>query len=135
MTVIGGGMALGSGGLAAPVGGLVLAHGLDHFFTGLQTAFSGNSRDNVTMQLLQGAGMSAQIAGMIDSGLSISIGCLRVMGDFIIVLHSSNTKRYFEPKWKTPMSSAPSLKNTLIATIDQMQVLAVEVPLLRSDMN
>ena len=69
--VIGGGMALGSGGLAAPVGGLIMAHGLDHFFTGLQTAFSGSPRDNVAMQLLQKTGMSSQTAGMIDSGLSI----------------------------------------------------------------
>ena len=65
-------MALGSGGLAAPVGGLIMAHGLDHFFTGLQTAFSGSSRDNVTMQLLQKTGMPPQIAGLFDSSLSIA---------------------------------------------------------------
>ena len=76
--VIGGGMTLGSGGLAAPVGGLVMAHGMDHFFTGLQTAFSGSPSDNVTTQLLQKTGMPAQTAGLVDSGLSIagSMGAL-----------------------------------------------------------
>jgi hypothetical protein len=29
---------------------------MDHFFTGLQTAFSGNPRDNVTTQLIQKTG-------------------------------------------------------------------------------
>ena len=70
--VIGGGMTLGTGGLAAPVGGLIMAHGMDHFFTGLQTAFSGNPRDNVTTLLLQKTGMPAQTAGLVDSGLSIA---------------------------------------------------------------
>jgi hypothetical protein len=70
--VIGGGMALGSGGIAAPVGGLVMTHGLDHFFTGLQTAFSGSPRDSVTNQLLQKTGMSSQAASLVDGGLSIA---------------------------------------------------------------
>jgi len=65
-------MTLGTGGLVAPVGGLIMAHGMDHFFTGLQTAFSGNPRDNVTSQLLQRTGMSSQTAGLVDSGLSIA---------------------------------------------------------------
>jgi len=55
-------MTLGTGGLVAPVGGLIMAHGMDHFFTGLQTAFSGNPRDNVTTQLIQKTGMPAQTA-------------------------------------------------------------------------
>ncbi len=70
--VIGGGMTLGSGGFAAPVGGPIMVHGMDHFFTGLQTAFSGTPRDNVTTQLLQKTGMPAQTAGLVDSGLSIA---------------------------------------------------------------
>ena len=42
-------MTLGTGGLVAPVGDLIMAHGMDHFFTGLQTAFSGNPIDNVSL--------------------------------------------------------------------------------------
>ena len=70
--VIGGGMTLGSGGIGAPVGGLVMAHGLDHFFIGLQTAFSGSPRDNVTIQLLQKMGMPSQAASLVDGGLGIA---------------------------------------------------------------
>lgn len=79
--VIGGGIALGSAGFGAPVGGLVMAHGLDHFFTGLQTAFSGSPRNSVTHQLLQKTGMSSQAAGMIDGGLSLvgSMGGIAVI--------------------------------------------------------
>lgn len=79
--VIGGSMALGSVGALAPVSGLVMTHGLDHFFTGLQTAFSGNPRNSVTNQLLQKTGMSSQTASLVDGGLSIvgSIGGIAVI--------------------------------------------------------
>ncbi|MFW9873666.1 MAG: RHS repeat domain-containing protein, partial [Candidatus Thorarchaeota archaeon] len=69
--MIGGGVALSSIGIGAPLGGVVMTHGLDHFFTGLQTAFSGNLRNSVTNQLLQKTGLSSQTASMIDSGMSI----------------------------------------------------------------
>ena len=74
-------MTLFSGGIGAPIGGLVMTHGLDHFFTGLQTAFSGNPRDSVTSQLLQKTGMSSQAASLVDGGLSIagSMGGLGVV--------------------------------------------------------
>ncbi|MFW9882521.1 MAG: RHS repeat-associated core domain-containing protein, partial [Candidatus Thorarchaeota archaeon] len=70
--MIGGGMALSSSGIGAPFGGAVMTHGLDHFFTGLQTVFSGNRRNTVTNQLLQKTGLSSQTASMIDSGMSIA---------------------------------------------------------------
>lgn len=69
--IIVGGMALGSGGVMAPVGGIVMAHGLDHFFSGLQIAFSGIPGDTVTSQLLQKTGMSSQTASLIDGSISI----------------------------------------------------------------
>ena len=59
--------------MAAPIGGLIMAHGLDHFFTGLQTAVSGAPRHSVTNQLLQKTGLSSQTASMIDGGLSSTI--------------------------------------------------------------
>ena len=68
---IGGGMTLGSSGIAAPLGWPVMMHGLDQFISGLNTAFSGKHRDTLTSQLLQTTGMSVQTAGMIDSGFSI----------------------------------------------------------------
>ena len=48
-----------------------MAHGLDHFFTGIETAWSGVSRETVTSQLLQQTGVSHQTAGILDDGISI----------------------------------------------------------------
>lgn len=67
----GGGMTYASGGLAAPAGWAVMAHGLDHFFTGVRTAVTGRYSDTATSQLLQKTGMSASTANLIDSGISI----------------------------------------------------------------
>ncbi len=70
--MIGGGMALGSVGVAAPVGELVMAHGLDHFFTGMQTAFSGKHRATLSEQLLQTTGMSSDWASLTNVKFSNS---------------------------------------------------------------
>ena len=77
-----------------------MAHGMDHFFTGLQTAFSGTLRDNVTTQLLQKTGIPSQTAGLVDSSLSIagSLGGLAAIRasqlttfpNFRLGLHSTN---------------------------------------------
>ena len=74
-------MALGSGGIGAPIGGLVVAHGADHLLTGLQTVFSGTSRDSVTNQLLQKTGMSSQTASLVDGGL----GVVGTMGGLAVI--------------------------------------------------
>lgn len=68
----GGGLTLFSSGLATPFGFAIAAHGLDHFFTGLQTAFSGNTRNTVTNQILQKTGMPPETASLVDGGLSIA---------------------------------------------------------------
>lgn len=68
---IGGGMTFVSGGIAAPLGWLVMAHGLDQFFTGMNLVFAGSLEDSVTSQLLQEMGFSPYVAGLIDNGLSI----------------------------------------------------------------
>ena len=68
---IGAGMTYATGGTTAPFGWPVMAHGLDHFFTGIETAWSGVSRETVTSQLLQQTGVSHQTAGILDDGISI----------------------------------------------------------------
>jgi RHS repeat-associated protein len=70
-TSFGGGMTLATYGAAAPFGWPVMAHGLDHFITGISTAFTGIPRDTLTSQLLQKTGVSHQTASFIDSGLSM----------------------------------------------------------------
>lgn len=68
----GGGMTLVGGGFTAPVGWPIMAHGLDQFFTGINTIFTGRANDTLTSQLLQKTGLSPQIASMFDGGLSIA---------------------------------------------------------------
>jgi RHS repeat-associated protein len=70
-TGVGGGMTLWSVGIAAPIGLPVMAHGLDHFFTGMGTAITGRPRETATFQLLQKTGMSPQTAGLADASMSI----------------------------------------------------------------
>ncbi len=67
----GGGMTYATGGLAAPAGFAVMAHGCDHFFTGMRTVFTGRYGETATSQFLQKTGMSAQTAHFIDSGISV----------------------------------------------------------------
>ncbi len=69
---IGAGLTAGSSGYLAFVGVPIMAHGLDHYYTGMKTAISGIPRDTVTSQLLQKTGMSQETAGLIDGGLSIA---------------------------------------------------------------
>ena len=70
----GGWMTLSSGGVAAPLGWPVMAHGLDHFFTGMNTAVTGRQLDTATSQLLQTSGLSQQTADLVDSSLSLAGG-------------------------------------------------------------
>jgi hypothetical protein len=67
----GAGMTFQTGGLAAPLGWPLLAHGLDQFSTGMYTAFTGNPRYTLTNHMLQTTGMSPQTAGMLDDGISL----------------------------------------------------------------
>jgi len=67
-------MTLQSYGLAAPAGWALMIHGLDHAFTGMQTAFRGTPNDTVTVQALQGMGLSHNNAELVDTGLSLAGG-------------------------------------------------------------
>ncbi|MBM3208644.1 MAG: hypothetical protein FJZ57_08650 [Chlamydiae bacterium] len=64
-------MTYATGGLAAPAGWAVMAHGLDHFVTGMRTVINGKYTETATSQLLQKTGISSDTANLIDSGLSI----------------------------------------------------------------
>ncbi len=60
-----------SGGLAAPVGWPVFAHGLDQFVAGMNTAITGRETATITEHLLQTAGMSPQSASITNDLLSV----------------------------------------------------------------
>lgn len=71
---IGAGMTLYSGGISAPLGWAFLTHGLDHFFTGMQSALSNRSHGSATFQTLHKAGVPPQIANFLDEGFSMASG-------------------------------------------------------------
>ena len=67
-----GGLAtLSSGGLVAPVGLPVLAHGLDQFITGINVAITGKHRTTLTEHLLQKTGMPSEWASFTNDVLTI----------------------------------------------------------------
>ena len=68
---IGAQVSYASGGFAAPLGFAVMAHGLDHMFTGIETAWSGSYKSTATSQLLQLGGMSPYMADAFDFGFSL----------------------------------------------------------------
>ncbi|MBF5058597.1 RHS repeat-associated core domain-containing protein [Candidatus Neptunochlamydia vexilliferae] len=82
---IGGTLAVGSGGLAAPAGFFVIAHGLDYFITGVRAVISGEFEDTVTTQLLQKTSLSHNMATNIDNGISL-IGS---MGSMALIRRAS----------------------------------------------
>ena len=67
-----GGLAtLSSGGLVAPIGWPVLAHGLDQFVAGISTVITGRHSVTLTEQLLQTTGMPSEWASFTNDVLSI----------------------------------------------------------------
>ncbi|MEC8306452.1 MAG: RHS repeat-associated core domain-containing protein, partial [Chlamydiota bacterium] len=71
--LIGGTTSLTSGGIATPVGMLLLAHGLDHFIAGCQT-IRGTPQQTLTHHLLTQGGLSPSAATAVDTGISIAGG-------------------------------------------------------------
>lgn len=69
---VGAGMTYVTAGAAAPVGWPVMAHGIDQFFTGLQTAITGEYRDTVSSYLLQQTGMSRENATFVNDCISVA---------------------------------------------------------------
>ncbi|MCP5491227.1 MAG: hypothetical protein H7A42_09000 [Chlamydiales bacterium] len=69
--VIDAGMAYFSAGIAAPLGWVIMAHGLDHAITGFKTCVYGEFTDTATTQLLEKAGMSHNLASSTDSVMSL----------------------------------------------------------------
>jgi hypothetical protein len=57
-------LTLGSRGILGFIGAPIMAHGMNR-------VFSGTSQDTITSQLLQKTGMSSNVAGMVDNGISI----------------------------------------------------------------
>ena len=73
-TIAGACMSLYSGGLATPLGFAVMAHGLDHTFTGLKTIWTGQYATSATQQLLEKTGMSSNMAANTDAILGFAGG-------------------------------------------------------------
>ena len=61
-----------TGGIAAPIGWLVLSHGMDNFFTGMEAMMTGVPRDTFTSNLIQRTGVSRDTANLVDTGISLA---------------------------------------------------------------
>ena len=70
-TSLGASSALASGGVGAIPGCMVMAHGIDHFYTGCRQMYSGEFETPATVQALTAAGMSPETAHLVDAGISI----------------------------------------------------------------
>ncbi|NGX48143.1 MAG: hypothetical protein K1000chlam3_01533, partial [Chlamydiae bacterium] len=103
----GGLVTLGSGGLAAPIGWPVLAHGLDQFITGISTAITGSHSATVTEQLLQTTGMSSEWASFTNNVLSIG----GTMGGTAII-RVSRTGAFSSPRLTSNNSQNLIITNT-----------------------
>jgi RHS repeat-associated protein len=68
----GGSSALATGGVASIPGFMVMAHGLDHFFSGCAQISTGKFQDTATVQALTATGLSHETASLIDGGLSVA---------------------------------------------------------------
>ncbi|MDB2614281.1 hypothetical protein N9Y92_03900, partial [Chlamydiales bacterium] len=64
-------LTLSTGGFGALAGVPIMAHGYDHFFTGMNTLLTGTANNTVTSQLFQKTGLSQNTANSIDDSLSM----------------------------------------------------------------
>ncbi|HRD54962.1 MAG TPA: RHS repeat-associated core domain-containing protein, partial [Parachlamydiaceae bacterium] len=69
-------IAYGTAGWAAPVGFSAIAHGADHFSTGLRSFITGRHQETATSQALQKIGLSQSTANLIDN----TLGMIATMG-------------------------------------------------------
>ncbi|MBS0620996.1 MAG: RHS repeat protein [Verrucomicrobia bacterium] len=87
---------LASGGIGVPLLWPVMAHGFDHFITGIDMVVSGKTRETVTSQLLQMAGVSREQSIFWDDTAS----CLAniVCGGLIYRGMQAGSPLYYSPK-------------------------------------
>jgi hypothetical protein len=67
----GGYITLQTGLIAAPLGWPLMAHGIDHFITGIRVFISGNPSHSTTTELLHKAGVPLTLAAEIDVGAAM----------------------------------------------------------------
>ena len=107
---IGAGATYLTGGAAAPIGWATLTHGLDHFFTGVKSAYYGRPLPTVTNQLLQKAGASPEVASFIDNGssMALTMGSTAAVnaGRYIYHLRSFKIADQFNSLTKAPSKKA-----------------------------
>jgi len=79
-----------TGPLGMVAGGMMVAHGFDHFQNGCHQAVYGQSRNTVSSQLLQKAGVSTSTADLIDNG----VGMFATMGGSAATKAISNAGKF-----------------------------------------
>lgn len=114
-TYVGAKMLLLSAGTAAPLGWPIMAHGLDHFYTGMNTVFSGMPRQTMTSQLIQQTGISPQNANLIDNGISIFV---TIGGAAYVKVAQTSTPMNFNLPANTVGSVSKSFANRELSCVD-----------------
>jgi hypothetical protein len=66
------GMTFATGMFAAPIGHVVVVHGIDHFTSGLYSMITGRNKITATQLALEIAGLPRDIAGPVDAGCTIA---------------------------------------------------------------
>jgi len=111
---MGGSITVGSYGTAGLIGMPVMAHGLDHFFTGAQTVYYGTPQETATSLALQKAGLSSHRANLVDNGLSIvgsMGGVLAVQKGYTVATKTANRTVQVLEGHVTQSTTAPQLLN------------------------
>jgi len=72
------GITFGTGLIAAPIGHVIIVHGLDHITTGFYSVITGKHKTTATQLVLETAGVSPEIASIGDAALSITGLCVGV---------------------------------------------------------
>jgi hypothetical protein len=84
---VGYGMTFASGLVAAPIGHVVVVHGIDHFTTGLYSVITGKHKMTATNLALQSAGVPPETSGAVDASLSIvGIGTRALMETKLVAM-------------------------------------------------
>ena len=123
---VGAGLTYVSGGLAAPVGWTAVAHGLDHFFTGVKSVYYGRSMATATNQLLQRAGASPAVAAFGDNalGMATTMGgaaCARaVYAGTNWAMRNYKMEQNLQQKFSSPVLLTP--QSSITPTADRLLI-------------
>ena len=110
----GAGISFGTGFLAAPIGFGVMAHGADHFTTGMRQVFSGSYAETATSQILQKSGLPKEWAEIADNSSSV-FGFAKGAALNLTKQTFTSTPRMFTNELRSEFSGSTTGKSSTLA--------------------